>query len=197
MAATDIPNPEVPESDTVPAAGEEPAAGADPAAHDAARLREERDRALAEAQDCKDRLLRARAEFENVRRRSENDVANARKFGIERFAADLLAVRDSLELALSVELPHTEDPLLGRMLEGVVLTLKQLDGVFERYALEPVVPARGDRLDPERHQAMTTQPSEDVPAGHILTLVQRGYLLNGRLLRPALVIVASADAAGH
>lgn len=171
------------------------AAGADPGADDLTRLREGLDRAQAEAADFKDRLLRSRAEIENMRRRMENDAAAARKYAIERFAADILNVRDSLELALAVEKPHTDDPLLGRMLEGVVLTLKQLDVVFERHALEAVVPARGDKLDPERHQAMTTQASDEVAPGHILTLIQRGYLLNGRLLRPALVIVASAETA--
>jgi molecular chaperone GrpE len=158
------------------------------------RLREELARAQAEAAALKDQFLRSRAEMENVRRRGENEVAAARKFAIERFAGDMLNVRDSLELALSVELPRTSDPLLGKMLEGVTLTLKQLDAVFERYSLEPITPARGDRLDPERHQAMTTQASNEVPAGHVLTLIQRGYLLNGRLLRPAVVIVASEDA---
>lgn len=184
--------PETPEPDN-PLREQVPASSPDAAAEDMSRLHEELDRARAEVADFRDKFMRSRADIENVRRRAESDVASARKYGIERFAAELLNVRDSLELALSVELPHTDDPLLGKMLEGVVLTLKQLDAVFERFSLEAVVPARGDRLDPERHQAMTTQAANEVLPGHILTLVQRGYLLHGRLLRPALVIVASAD----
>jgi molecular chaperone GrpE len=170
--------------------GDAAPAGFDIGAEDVPRLRQELEQAQTEAAVFKDKFLRSRAEMDNVRRRGENDVANARKYAIERFAGEIVNVRDSLELARTVELKDRDDPLLAKMLEGVELTLKQIDSVFERFALEAVVPARGDKLDPERHQAMTTQPSNEVEPGCVLTLVQRGYVLNGRLLRPALVIVA-------
>lgn len=161
-----------------------------------------------------DKFLRAKAETENVRRRAETDVANAHKYAIERFALEMLAVKDSLERArdmqgsisaaggrtpgaAAVEF-QARDAALEKMLEGVDLTIKLMESIFQKFALVEVNPAQGDKFDPEKHQAMSTQPSADVQADHVLFALQRGYLLNNRLLRPALVIVARApEAAGN
>jgi len=146
----------------------------------------------------KDRYMRAAAEAENIRRRAENDVASARKFAVEGFAAEILAVRDSLEIANSLEIKEDDAGAVTKMKEGLELTLKQLDNALSKFAIEAVEPQKGDKLDPERHQAMSTQESENVQPNHILSVIQRGYTIHGRLLRPAMVVVAKkpADEAG-
>jgi len=141
-----------------------------------------------------DQFLRARAETENIRRRAETDVASAHKFAIERFALEMLAVRDSLERAKSVDL-QSGAAVLEKMLEGIDLTLRLMDNIFQKFALTEVTPAKGEKFDPALHQAMSVQESVEVPAQHVLMALQKGYLLQGRLLRPALVIVASAPVA--
>lgn len=139
-----------------------------------------------------ERFLRAKAETENARRIAGKEVEKARKFALEKFASDLLAVKDSLDQAAQVDLEHqVGEQLIEKMSEGLTLTLKQLDSVFERFKIEEVRPEAGDTLDPELHQAMTRQPSNEVTANNILSTLQAGYTLNGRLLRPAMVIVSS------
>lgn len=139
-----------------------------------------------------ERFLRARAETENARRIAGKEVEKARKFALEKFASELLAVKDSLDQAAQVDLEHQAgEQLIEKMSEGLSLTLKQLDSVFERFKIEEVRPEAGDTLDPELHQAMTRQPSNEVTANNILSTLQAGYTLNGRLLRPAMVIVSS------
>ncbi len=162
---------------------------------DARQLAAELEDARASVDELNERFLRAKAEAENVRRRAENDVASARKFAIERFAAEMLAVKDSLDLARSVELGENDSPAVAQMLEGLELTLKQMGSVFDRFAIREVAPEKGEKFDPELHQAMTTQPSEDVEPNHVLSVMQKGYTLNDRLLRPAMVIVAARPAA--
>lgn len=152
---------------------------------------EELEQRLAEAQakanEHYDAMLRAVAEAENVRRRAKEDVARAQKFGIEAFAESLLPVRDSLELALAAETPSVEN-----MKEGVAATLQQLAGAFEKNRLVQIDP-RGDRFDPNLHQAISTVPASavqpPVPAGHVAQVLQKGYLIADRVLRPALVTV--------
>lgn len=158
-----------------------------------AALKEELARAQASAAEHQDKFLRAKAETENIRRRAETDVANARKFGIEAFAAELLAVRDSLELAKGVDLSQGGD-VTKKMIEGLDLTLKLFDAAFQKFALTVIDPA-GEKFDPDRHQAMTVLETDDVPPNHVVKVVQKGYLLNNRLLRPAMVVVAKAKAA--
>jgi molecular chaperone GrpE len=136
---------------------------------------------LAELQD---NFLRAKAETENVRRRAQEDIAKAHKFSIEKFASDLLAVKDSLEAALSSGQQTAED-----LRSGVELTLKQLNAAFERSALREINPA-GEKFDPHQHQAIQTTPS-DLPANTVAQVLQKGYLIAERVLRPALVIVSS------
>ncbi len=140
-----------------------------------------------------DKFVRAKAETENVRRRAETDVANAHKFSIERFALEMLAVKDSLERARTVDL-KTSDAALEKMFEGIDLTLKLMDSIFQKFALIEISPAIGDKFDPEKHQAMSAQDSAEVPPNHVLMALQKGYLLNNRLLRPALVIIAKVPA---
>lgn len=160
-------------------------------------MREELAQVRAEVEEHRDKYLRAAAELENSRRRAENDVANVRKFAIEGFAAEMLNVRDSLELARTVEISAEDTAAVEKMKEGVELTLKQMDSIFGKFQIEEVNPQAGDKLDPAKHQAMTTQESSEVPPNHILAVVQKGYLIHDRLLRPAMVIVAKAAQAAE
>ena len=143
----------------------------------------------AQAEENWDRYVRAAAELENVRKRAERDVANAHKFALERFAGDLLAVCDSLDMALATE----GDPTVESLQEGTEATLKLLISILERFGVEVLDP-HGEPFDPTFHEAMTMQPSADAEPGSVLTVFQKGYALNGRLLRPARVVVAAESA---
>jgi len=136
---------------------------------------------LTEAQDA---FLRAKAEAENIRRRAQDDVAKAHKFAIEGFAEDLVPVKDSLEMALKLDTPSVDS-----LKEGVEMTLKQLNGAFERNRLAEINPQPGEKLDPMKHQAISMVPAEQ-EANTIVTVLQKGYMIADRLLRPALVTVA-------
>ena len=160
---------------------------------DVETLKTELDAARAQASENMDKFLRAKAETDNVRRRAETDVASAHKFAIERFALEMLAVKDSLERARTVDL-KTSDTALEKMFEGIDLTLKLMDSIFQKFALAEISPVVGDKFDPEKHQAMSAQDSAEVPPNHVLMALQKGYLLNNRLLRPALVIIAKDTA---
>jgi molecular chaperone GrpE len=155
------------------------------------QLQAELEKARAEAAENLDRFMRARAEAENMRKRAELDLAATRKFAIERFASEIIAVRDSLELARMVELPQDSNPAVQKMHEGLDLTLKLLDDIFRKFGLTLVDPA-GQKFDPERHQAISMVDSAEIPPGHVVNVVQKGFLLNDRLLRPAMVVVARA-----
>jgi molecular chaperone GrpE len=166
------------------------AAGDDGAAPNDARLEEQLADAENRATEMHDALMRARAEVENVRRRAQEDVARAHKFAIEDFADALVPVKESLERALQVETPSTES-----LKEGVDMTLKQLSSAFERNRLSEINPPRGERLDPTKHQAISMVPA-DQDANTIVNVLQKGYMISDRLLRPALVTV-SQDKAGQ
>ena len=140
-----------------------------------------------EAQEHLDRALRAQAELENVRRRAERDLAQAHKFALERFVSELLPVKDSLELGLAAS--AEEGATTAGIAEGVELTLRMFEQAMEKFGVESIDPA-GDPFNPEYHQAMTMQESDGAEPGTVLTVVQKGYLLNERLVRPAMVIVA-------
>ncbi|WP_288436788.1 nucleotide exchange factor GrpE [uncultured Pseudomonas sp.] len=144
---------------------------------------------LAAAQD---QSLRSVAELQNVRRRAEQDVEKAHKFALEKFAGDLLPVLDSLERGL--ELSNATDETLKPMREGMELTLKMLQDTLKRYQVEAVDP-HGAPFNPEHHQAMAMEESATAEPGSVLKVFQKGYLLNGRLLRPAMVVVSKAPAA--
>ena len=139
--------------------------------------------ATAEAEKLREDWLRAKAETDNVRRRGQEDVAKAHKFGVEGFAGALLAVKDSLDAALTVENTSIES-----FKEGVEITARQLDAVFEKHAIRVVNP-QGEKFDPHRHQAISQVDSDQEP-NTVVTVLQKGYLLNDRVLRPALVTVA-------
>jgi molecular chaperone GrpE len=134
--------------------------------------------AQAKADENWDRYLRAAAELENIRKRAARDVENAHKYALERFGKELLTVRDTLEMGLAA----AEN--------ASVATLKLLTAVMSQFGIEEVDP-EGEPFDPELHQAISMQPSESVEPGSVATVVQKGYTLNGRLLRPAMVIVAA------
>lgn len=138
------------------------------------------------ADDNWDKYLRTAAELENVRKRAARDVEKAHKFAVERFATDILAVCDSLEMALAIE----GDVSVDSLREGSEATLKLLGSVLSRFSVAELDP-HGEPFDPAVHEAMTMQPSDDVEPGTIVTVFQKGYALNGRLLRPARVVVAS------
>ena len=135
------------------------------------------------AQERQEAWLRARAETENVRKRSQTEIANAHKYAVENFATELLAVKDSLEAALASENASAES-----MRSGVELTLRQLKTVFDKFNIVEIDPT-GQKFDPHRHQAISTVESDAEPNTAVQTL-QKGYLLQDRVIRPALVIVA-------
>lgn len=137
------------------------------------------------AQEHHDAWLRAKAETENIRKRAVTDVANAHKYAVENFATELLAVKDSLEAALAVETATVES-----LKNGVELTLKQLAAAFEKFKLAELNPA-GEKFDPHRHQAISMVPA-DAPPNTVVQVLQKGYALHDRVIRPALVTVAKA-----
>ncbi len=148
----------------------------------------------AKADENWQKYLRAAAELENVRKRAARDVENAHKFALERLAVELLAVRDSLEMGLAAG----DDADVESLRQGKEATLKQLVTIMERFGVEELDP-QGEPFDPGLHEAMTMQPSADLEPGSVLTVIQKGYALNGRLLRPARVVVAAevGDGAGE
>ncbi len=135
------------------------------------------------AQEHHDSWMYAKAEAENIRRRAIEDVAKAHKFAVERFSSEILAVKDSLEAALAVETASIES-----FKSGMELTLKQLSGVFEKFNISEINPV-GEKFDAHKHQAIS-MVDNDQPANTVISVLQKGYALNERVLRPALVLVA-------
>ncbi|HZW14091.1 MAG TPA: nucleotide exchange factor GrpE [Noviherbaspirillum sp.] len=161
------------------------AAPESPQAQQAAPSLEERLAAAeAKAAEMQDAFLRAKADTENIRRRAQEDIAKAHKFAIENFAEALVPVKDSLEMALKLDTPSVD-----ALKEGVEMTLKQLNAAFDRNRLAEVNPAPGEKLDPMKHQAISMVPAEQ-DANTVVTVLQKGYMIADRLLRPALVTVA-------
>lgn len=144
--------------------------------------------AEAKAQEMADAWLRAKAEAENIRKRSQDEIIKARKFALEGIAEDLLAVKDSLELSLA-----SATPTVDTLKEGVEITLNQLAGVFKKNRITEVAPQVGEVLDPVKHQAIATVESEQ-DVNTIVTVMQKGYMIADRLLRPAMVTVAKERA---
>lgn len=138
----------------------------------------------------KDQVLRAQAETMNIRRRAEQDVEKARKFALEKFVNDLLPVADNLERAITAG--DAQDESQKAILEGVELTLKSLMDTLKKYHVEAINP-ESEPFDPQLHQAMSMAPNPDVEPNTVLNVFQKGYTLNGRLVRPAMVVVSSAD----
>jgi molecular chaperone GrpE len=150
----------------------------------------------AELASLKDQALRFAAEAENTRRRAEREINDARAYAIQKFARDLLGVADNLSRALA-HAPKEGDETPARSLAvGLEMTQKELLSAFERNGLKRLSPAAGEKFDPHRHQAMTEQTSADVPPGTVIEVLQDGYELFGRIVRPAMVVVAARDSTG-
>jgi molecular chaperone GrpE len=138
-------------------------------------------------------VLRAHAETQNARRRAEQDVEKARKFALEKFVGELLPVADNLERAIAAG--DGEDEGQKSVLEGVALTHKSLLDTLKKFKVEAIDP-HGEPFDPQLHQAMSMVPNPDAEPNTVLTVFQKGYTLNGRLVRPAMVVVSSAAPGG-
>ena len=151
----------------------------------------ELERLAAENASLKEQALRYAAEAENTKRRAEREANDARAFAIQRFARDLLDASDNLARAVAHAPKDNPDPTVKNFVLGVEMTEKALQGAFERNGVKRVDPARGDRFDPHLHQAMMEQPAADLAPGSVLSVMQVGYELFGRILRPALVAVSA------
>ncbi|MDH5178873.1 MAG: nucleotide exchange factor GrpE [Gammaproteobacteria bacterium] len=147
--------------------------------------------AEAKAQENWDQLLRNRAEMENLRRRMERDLENAHKFALERFAQELLPVRDSLEMGLAAA--RADDAVVTTLTEGAELTLKMLTTAMEKFSIKEVHPVE-QPFNPELHQAMSMLEMADKAPNTVVDVLQKGYTLNDRLIRPAMVVVSKAAA---
>lgn len=148
--------------------------------------------ARSKADEHWNQCVRLQAELDNLRKRAERDVANAHKFALEKFANDLLPVKDSLEMGIAAAAEDTEiDPV--KLREGSELTLKMLADAMARFGIQEVDPA-GEKFNPEYHEAMSIQERSDVEPNTVVTVIQKGYTLNDRLIRPAMVMVSRAPA---
>lgn len=179
---------EAPQNEQILQADDSLAAGATATGAAQPTLQEQLQKAEAAAQEHRDAFLRAKAETENVRKRAQTDVAAAHKYAVEKFATELLAVKDSLEAALATESASAEN-----LKSGVELTLKQLSAAFEKCDLAEDNPLN-QKFDPHRHQAISMAESDAEP-NSVISVLQKGYKLNDRVIRPALVTVAKAKSA--
>jgi molecular chaperone GrpE len=169
---------------------EAPSAGEAPDANLEAML----DHLQAENAALREQVLRVAADAENAKRRAEREANDARAYAIQKFARDLLGVADNLSRALQHAPREDADTIAKNFLIGIELTEKELANAFERNGLKKVDPARGARFDPNLHQAMMEQPAEDLEPGAVIQVMQAGYELMGRIVRPALVVVAGRGA---
>lgn len=156
---------------------------------DIATLTQQLEAAEAKAQDNWDKFIRSQAELDNIKKRAQRDLENAHKYGLEKFANELLAVRDSMEMGLTAA--KADDANLDTLREGSDMTFKMLDQVLQKFQIEVLDPVN-QKFNPELHQAMSALPNDDVEPNTVLTVMQKGYTLSGRLLRPALVVVSKA-----
>ena len=161
----------------------------DPLEEAIARVQELEAQLAETAKKEQDLLLRTRAEIDNIRRRTEQDVEKAHKFALEKFAKDILNTIDNLERALATP-ANIEDESVKALFDGVALTLKELLATVARFGVEPVGVV-GEVFNPDLHQAISMQPMEGFETNQITTVLQKGYLLNGRVIRPAMVMVAA------
>ena len=144
----------------------------------------------------KDQALRYAAEAENTKRRAERESNDARAYAIQKFARDLLGAADNLSRATAMSPRDSQDPAVTNYIIGVEMTEKELQGAFERNGLKKIDPTKGEKFDPHLHQAVMEQPSDEVAAGGVLQVLQAGYELMGRLVRPAMVAVAAKGSTG-
>ena len=167
---------------------EESELGATTVSSDLDQLQERLAAAELAAEKARDDQLRVQAEMQNLRRRTEQDVERAHKYGIEKFSTELLVVADNLERALS-SASESKDESAKAILDGVSLTLKSLNDCFAKFSIETVDPL-GEPFDPQLHQAIATQESPDSEPNSVIEVIQKGYTLNGRVIRPAMVMVS-------
>lgn len=153
-------------------------------------LQKQLEEAQQQAADNLDKAIRTLAEMEHQKKRVQKDLEDERKYGLAKFAKELLSVLDSLELG--IQAATGDSPEVVKLREGSELTMKQFETVFAKFNIETVDPT-GQPFNPELHQAMVMQPSSTVAPNHVITVFQKGYVLNGRLLRPAMVVVAKAE----
>lgn len=167
---------------------QQPAAGAEeqPGAEEALRWQQEIEELKDRAEELLDHARRAQAELDNVRKRSARDVENAHKYALDRFVAELLPVVDSLEMGLAAS-ADAGDP--ENLRQGMELTLKMFLAALDKFGVQVIAP-EGEKFNPERHEAMSLQKAEGVGPGMVITVMQKGYELNGRLVRPAMVVVS-------
>ncbi len=146
----------------------------------------------AQADEHRDQLLRTRAEMENLRRRAERDLENAHKYGLERFINEILPVKDSLEMGLLVVSKDSAEAVdMDKVREGMDLTLKMMQALLQKMAVREINPL-GEKFNPDRHQAMMAQETTDAEPNTVLAVYQKGYSLNDRVVRPAMVVVSKA-----
>jgi molecular chaperone GrpE len=150
----------------------------------------------AEVAALKEQMLRVAADAENTKRRTEREANDSRAYAIQKFARDLLGVADNLQRAMQHAPTDAADPLVKNLAIGLEMTEKELMAAFDRNGLKKIEPVRGAKFDPHQHQAMQEQPADDVAAGGVVQVIQPGYELFGRLVRPALVSVAARGSAG-
>src|ERR1700741_1774797 len=148
----------------------------------------------AETAALKEQVLRYAAEADNTRRRAEREANDARAYAIQKFARDLLGVADNLARALAAQPAESPDTAVKNFVVGVEMTEKELQGAFERNGLKKIDPARGEKFDPNKHQARMKQRGSDVAGGGVIQVLQPVYELLGRLVRPAMVVVAAKTA---
>ena len=172
------------QADEVNEIPEQSAEAADQA--DAGKLAAELAAAVAEVESLKDQMLRIQADAQNVRRRAEQDVEKAHKFGVEKFANEMLPIMDSLERAIEA---FGDDEALASMREGVEMTMNMFLSGLEKFKMEQVNPL-GEAFDPALHQAMSMVEAADAAPNSVIAVMQKGYTLHGRLVRPAMVVVA-------
>lgn len=165
---------------------EEADEGRDEVSEEGADLLQENERLKMEVRESVDKALRATAELENIRKRTSRDIENAHKYALERFVNELLPVIDSMELGINAS-QSAED--IESLREGMDLTLKKLFDCLEKFGVKAIDPA-GEKFDPEWHEAVSMQQLEGSAPGQVVTVMQKGYELNGRLVRPAMVVVA-------
>ena len=152
---------------------------------------------LAELANLKEQVLRYAAEAENTKRRAEREANDARAFAIQKFARDLLGVADNLARAREHAPANAEDPLVKNLAVGLEMTEKDLLTAFERNGLKRVDPPRGAKFDPHQHQAVMERPADDIGPGAVLEVLQPGYDLMGRIVRPAMVVVSAKGSKGE
>lgn len=145
----------------------------------------------AEVNGLKEQVLRYAAEAENTKRRAEREMNDARAYAIQKFARDLLGVADILDRAMAAVPADIADPAMKNFIVGIEMTSKELLGAFERNGLKRIAPEQGEKFDPHKHQAMMEQPDTGVTPGGVVMVMQPGYELLGRLIRPAMVAVAA------